>query len=167
VQVKTSQTVSVNCEDEVAIRHLFQSLLDAWGAGDACAYAGLFTDDADYVAFDGVNQKGREAIFVGHQPLFERFLKGSRLIGEIVSIRFLAPNVALLHATGNTILAGKTAPSPARASIQTLVAVKRDDEWQFTAFHNTRVRPIGSTFGGFLAWQLADQFWKWLGPKKQ
>lgn len=166
MQVQTSQPIPANHDDEFAIRQLFQSLLEAWAAGDATAYAALFTEDADYIAFDGVNQKGSKAILAGHQPLFERFLKGSRLVGEITGIRFLCPDVALIHATGNTVLAGKTKPSPERASVQTLVAVRQSGEWRFTAFHNTRVRPIGGSFGGIVAWLLADLIWKMLGPKK-
>jgi uncharacterized protein (TIGR02246 family) len=153
-------------QDQEAIHALFHKLLDCWAAGDAQAYAALFTEEADYVAFDGVNQKGRAAIVTSHQPLFERWLKGSRLTGQITSIRFLAPEVALVHATGNTILAGKSAPAPERASIQTLVAVKQEGEWRFTAFHNARVRPIGGGFGGVIAWQLTDFIWKLLGPKQ-
>jgi uncharacterized protein (TIGR02246 family) len=152
--------------DEKAIHALFQKLVDCWAAGDAQAYAALFTDEADYVAFDGVNQKGRAAILTSHQPLFERWLKGSRLTGQITNIRFLAPDVALVHATGNTILAGKSAPEPARESIQTLIALKEEGEWRFTAFHNTRVRPIGGSFSGVIAWRLADLIWKLLGPKQ-
>lgn len=152
--------------DEQALRDLLQALMDRWAAGDAEAYADLFTEDADYVAFDGVNQKGRDAIVAGHQPLFTRWLKGSRLIGDVTSIRFLAPDVALMHATGNTIMAGKSRPAPGRESIQTLVAVKRDGVWRFTAFHNARVRPIGAGFGSIIAWQLADLAWRVFGPKR-
>lgn len=166
MDTQTLQTVATVQEDEAAIRQLFQSLLAAWGAGDAIAYANHFTEDADYIAFDGVNQKGRETILAGHQPLFERFLKGSRLVGEITSIRFLCPDVALIHAVGDTIMAGKTKPAPERASVQTLVAVREQGEWRFTAFHNTRVRPISGGFGGLVAWLLTDLIWKVLGPKK-
>jgi uncharacterized protein (TIGR02246 family) len=81
----------------------------------------------------------------------------------VTNIRFLTPDVALVHATGGTIMAGKTAPSAERASIQTLVATKREGEWRFTAFHNNRVRPIGS---GFLIWLLSDTLWKLFGPKQ-
>jgi hypothetical protein len=48
--------------DETAVRGLFQQLLDAWGRGDGAAYAALFTEDADYVAFDGSRTVGRQAI---------------------------------------------------------------------------------------------------------
>lgn len=81
--------------DEVTIRQLFQSMLENWDRGDATAYAEHFHEDADYIAFDGVNQKGRAAIIAAHQPLFDKWLKGSRLTGQIDSLHFLAPDVAL------------------------------------------------------------------------
>jgi len=124
--------------DETAVRGLFQRLLDAWGRGDGSAYGALFTADADYVAFDGSRTVGRQAIAESHQRLFDTWLKGTRLTGRIEAVRFLCPDVALVHATGGTIFAGESAPRPSRDSIQTLVAVKRDGEWRFTAFHNSR-----------------------------
>lgn len=155
---------NVNTQDEMAIRQLFQALMDAWEAGDAEAYTALFTEDADYVAFDGVNQKGRTAIMTSHKPLFERFLKGSKLTGGLVSLRLLAPDVALAHGVGSILDAGRRKPKAERLSSQTLVVVKRDGVWRFTAFHNTRVRPI-ALGSGFVAWLMADLAWRLFGPK--
>ena len=124
--------------DETALRAHFQRLLDAWGRGDGPAYGALFTDDADYVAFDGSRTVGRPAIAESHQQLFDTWLRGTRLTGRIEAVRFLGPDVALVHATGGTIFAGEAAPRPSRDSVQTLVAVRGDGEWRFTAFHNTR-----------------------------
>ncbi len=124
---------------ETAIRGLFDRLLEAWGTGDGPGYGALFTDAADYVGFDGSRTVGRQAIAESHQRLFDTWLRGSRLTGRIEAVRLLNPDVALVHATGGTILAGETAPRPSRDSIQTLVAVRRDGEWRFTAFHNTRI----------------------------
>jgi uncharacterized protein (TIGR02246 family) len=123
--------------DEVAIRALVQELLDAWGRGDGRAYGALFTDDADYVAFDGSRTVGREAIAASHQRLFGTWLKGTRLVGQVEGARFVGPDVALVHATGATLMPGKD--RPVRPSIQTLVAVRRDGGWRFAAFHNTRI----------------------------
>ncbi len=150
---------------QALMQALMRPLADCWESGDAKAYADLFTAEANYVTFDGVLQKGRAAIAAAHEPLFEKWLKGSRVTGEITSMRFLSPNVALIHAVGNTILAEQSAPAANRASIQTLVAGKRDGAWRFTAFYNTRMRPIGMGLGSVLAWRFADLAWKLLGPK--
>jgi uncharacterized protein (TIGR02246 family) len=103
--------------DATAGRGLFQQLLDAWGRGDGPAYGAGFTDDADYVAFDGSHTVGRPAIAESHQQLFDTWLRGTRLTGRIETVRFLGPDVALVHATGGTIFAGEAASRPSRDSI--------------------------------------------------
>ena len=153
--------------DEAKIRALFEDLLGDWGRGDGEAYGSRFTEDADYVAFDGTRTRGRREISASHQQLFDKFLKDTRLTGRILSIKFPSPDVALVHATGGTIMRGKTEPSPERASIQTLVAVREGGEWRFAAFHNTRVRPIGRGPAAFLIWVLTDKLWRLFGAGKK
>jgi uncharacterized protein (TIGR02246 family) len=99
--------------------------------------------------------------------VFDKYLKGSRLVGEVRNVRFLTPDVANMHAVGGTVMPRKSAPAPERDSIQTLVAAKRGGEWRFVAFHNTRVRLIGRNVAGTLLWLLFDWLWKVLGPKKE
>ena len=164
---KTTRKIEARNPDEAAIRELFGLLLDDWGRGDGEAYGSRFTEDADYVAFDGTHTRGRRQIAVSHQKLFDKYLKGTRLTGRILSVTFLGPDVALIHATGGTVMPGKTKPSPERGSIQTLVAVKRDGKWRFAAFHNSRVRPIAGGPSAFLIWALTDRLWRIFAPGKK
>ena len=133
------QNTAASSADRAAIRELFQQLLEDWGQEDGEAYGSRFTEDADYVAFDGSHTKGRQEISSSHQELFDRWVKGTRLVGSIESVRFLGPEVALVHATGSTVFPGEDKPRPSRDSIQTLVAVKREGAWIFQAFHNSRI----------------------------
>lgn len=127
--------------DEAAVRRLFQQLIACWNRGDGSAYAALFTEDSDYVAFDGTHFRGRQVNADNHQRLFDTFLKGSTLEGqEINRLRFLTPDVALMHTTGTVKLRWQSRPAPGRRSIQTLVAVREGDGWRFAAFHNTRIQ---------------------------
>jgi len=137
-----------NPTDVAAVRTLLQQCSDAWG--DADGYARAFTEDADYIAFDGTHAKGRHAIAESHRTLFERFLKGSRLFGETPAIRFLAPDVALIHSKGAVLRAGQQRPSRRRMSVQTVVAVKQANGWRLAAFQNTRYRPFAHTLVGKL-----------------
>jgi uncharacterized protein (TIGR02246 family) len=164
---KTTRTIGARNPDEVAIRELFGLLLDDWSRGHGEAYGSRFTEDADYVAFDGTRTRGRREIAASHQRLFDKFLKGTRLTGRILSIKFPSPDVALIHATGGTVMRGKTKPSPERDSIQTLVAVREGAEWRFAAFHNSRVRPIGSNAATFLLWAVTDRLWRIFAPGKK
>ena len=85
-------------------------------------------------------------------------------MGRVLGITFPNPDVAIIHATGGTVKHGKTKPSPERDSIQTLVAVREGTEWRFAAFHNSRVRPIGSNAATFLIWALTDRLWRIFAP---
>jgi uncharacterized protein (TIGR02246 family) len=151
--------------DEAAVRALYQQLMDAWNTGSGEAYAAPFAEDGDLIGFDGTHFKGRQAIAPFHQRLFETHLKGTRLVGQVLSVRFLSPDVALMHAVGGTVRRGQAAPAPERDSIQTLVATKGGDAWHLAAFQNTRVRPIGRNAAGTFVWLLSDWLWKLFRPK--
>ena len=158
---------TIHQTDEAQILALFDDLLADWGRGDGEAYGSHFTEDADYVAFDGTRTRGRAEISASHQMLFDKWLKGTRLTGRVLSTKFLRTDVALVHATGGTVMPGKTKPSPERDSVQTLLAVREVDGWHFAAFHNSRVRPIGSGPTAILIWAITDRLWRVLAPGKK
>lgn len=81
--------------DETAIRALYQQKIDGWNTGNGKAFAAPYTHVSDYIGFDGTYLKGREEIASHHQMLFDKFVKGSRLVGKIRSIRFLTPILLL------------------------------------------------------------------------
>src|SRR3712207_8655543 len=137
--------------DEAAVRNLYRQLLDGWNNGSGDAFAAVFTEGGDLVAFDGTHFKGRQEIAPFHQQLFDKWMKGTRLVGQVEHVRFLSPDVALLHAVGGTVMRGKTEPSPERDSIQTLVAIRQDGQWRLAAFQNTRVRHLRNV-AAFLVW---------------
>src|ERR687898_2603000 len=146
--------------DEAAVRALYQQLMDGWNQGSGDAFAAVFTEDGDLIGFDGTHFKGRQEIAPFHQRLFDKWLKGSRLVGQVKDVRFLSPDVALMHAVGGTVMRGKSEPVPERDSIQTLVATRQDSEWRLAAFQNTRLHPMDTSAGPFLVWTLSDLLWK-------
>ncbi len=156
---------TTNSADEMAIRALYQELMDGWNQGSGTAFASAFTHAGDLIGFDGTHFKGRKEIAPFHQQLFDKWLKGTRLVGEVKDVTFLSPDVALMHAVGSTVMRGKSEPSSERDSIQTLVATREGGEWRLAAFQNTRVRPMGPGLISFLLWALTDLLWKVFGPK--
>lgn len=131
-------------DDGTAINTLYQQTIDGWNTGSGDAFAAPYTDDSDFVGFDGIYLKGRQQIASFHQMLFDKFLKGSCLIGKIRSIRFVTNDIAIMIAVGGTVMAGQSDIEPERNSIHTIVAVKRDSSnWYFTAFQNSRAQYIG------------------------
>ena len=152
--------------DEVAVRDLYRELMDGWNRGSGEAFAAVFAEDGDLVAFDGTHFEGREEIAPFHQELFDKWMKGTRLVGRVKDVRFLSPDVALMHAVGSTIMRGKTSPSPERDSIQTLVATRQNGQWRLAAFQNTRLRVMRNGIT-FLVSAFSDLLWKILRLNKR
>ena len=145
--------------DEEAVRDLYRELMEGWNRGSGEDFAAVFTEDGDLVAFDGTHFEGREEIAPFHQELFDKWMKGTRLVGRVKDVRFLSPDVALMHAVGSTVMRGKNASSPERDSIQTLVAVRHNAQWRLAAFQNTRLRVMRNGIT-FLISTFSDLLWK-------
>lgn len=143
MSLQQSQSPTSNPADEAAICALLQQLMDGWNKGSGEAFAAPFAEDADFVAFDGSYFKGREDIASFHQVHFDQFLKGTRLVGKVRSVRFLTPEVAIMHAVAGTVMPGQSDIEPERNSTQTLVARKQGGEWRLAAFQNSRAQYLG------------------------
>ena len=138
---------------QIAVLDALSRVADAWAAGDPDQYAAQFTEDADYTAFDGTRMWGRQAIADGHRALFAGIMKNSRMAMESPSIRFVAPDVAVVCGLGGIIMSwqrNRTTPSAKRRSAVTFVLVRRGEGWLVTAFQNTRYRPFAKTLLGRL-----------------
>ncbi|WP_068622269.1 SgcJ/EcaC family oxidoreductase [Paenibacillus tuaregi] len=132
-----------NAQGTGEIESLFERLKLAWDRGDGEAYGACFTEDADYVTFQGEHLQGRKAIADTHQELWNSVLRGSALEGEIKKIRFITPEIAIFHGLGVVKLRWqKTAPKK-RDSINTNIAVKQNGEWKIAAFQNSRISGPG------------------------
>src|ERR687893_1277168 len=157
--MRDEKTTTNRVADEAAVRDLYRELMDGWNRGSGEAFAAVFTEDGDLIGFDGAHFEGRAEITTFHQELFDKWLKGTRLVGRVKDVRFLSPDVALMHAVGSTVMRGKAAPSPERDSIQTLVAVRQNGQWRLAVFQNTRLRIMRSGIT-FLVSAFSDLLWK-------
>ncbi|HEY5856698.1 MAG TPA: SgcJ/EcaC family oxidoreductase [Aldersonia sp.] len=121
---------------------LFERMCQAWTDGDAEAYGACFTDDSDYVSFDGSRAQGRAPMVDAYDRRFRGVLVGSALVGDVESIRYLSGDVALLSGTGSVLVAWRSRLPKRRLTRNTIVAVRTSEGWRFTAIHNGRVRPM-------------------------
>jgi uncharacterized protein (TIGR02246 family) len=149
---------SATDKDEREIRGLIDRLSDSWRRGDARAYGAEFTEDCDYVAFDGTRFRGPSEPAAHLARLFDTVLKDSRLEGEVESVRFVTPDVAIVHWTGSVAYPWQEQVKRRRLSRQTMVMVRREGRWMATAFQNTRVKPMPQE--GF-AFSLGTRFVRW------
>lgn len=137
-----AQTASTSNADEAAIRKIVQQVQDGWNAHDGKAFAAPFAADADYVVVNGTYAKGREAIEKGHTAIFTTFYKESHNVATIKSIRFLRPDVAVVHNEWNLEFKvnGETRKGHA---MNTMVMTKEGGKWSIAAFQNTPIQPEG------------------------
>ena len=128
--------------DAETIQTAMEGQWAAWNAGHRVR-DGDFTPDCDYVTFDGTELHGIEENRKLHDQFGRGVLRGSVLTGRVRRIRFITPEVAVVHSTGNLRLRFHPHPKPSRDSVQTTVLRKTPHGWKIDAFHNTRIRRRG------------------------
>ncbi|MEQ0564759.1 SgcJ/EcaC family oxidoreductase [Amycolatopsis sp. NEAU-NG30] len=125
--------------DRTTVTAVLDLLADAWGRGDADAYGAHFTEDATYVTFVGTKYSGRDDIAGSHRVLFGKFLKGTKLAHEVLDVRFLGADVAVVTSRGDTY----TGAAPKKLSkVQTYTLVRDGGRWLVAAFQNTQRKPL-------------------------
>src|SRR4051812_46670790 len=96
--------------DTAELHDLYRSVMDGWNQGSGEAFAAGWAEDGHQIAFDGTHFTGRAESARLHDELFHTHLKGPRLVGQVTGVLFPAPDVAVLHARGSTIMAGADQP---------------------------------------------------------
>jgi uncharacterized protein (TIGR02246 family) len=125
--------------DESTVTAVIDSLADSWARGDGDAYGAHFTEDATYVTFVGTLYQSRQDIAAGHNALFATFLKGTRLAHEVLDVRFLGQDVAVLTTRGDTY---KGTQPKKLTKVQTYTMVRDGERWLVAAFHNTQHKSL-------------------------
>jgi uncharacterized protein (TIGR02246 family) len=131
--------------DRRAVTEVLGAIADAWDAGDAVRYSEYFLPDAPYITFMGTTYRGSAEIRRTHGPLFDSFLKGTRLFAQVKDLTFPASGVAIAVTEGDV---AKKRPRKASASkVQTYTLVKTDAGWRVALFQNTLRKPIYERIG--------------------
>ena len=143
VQESEAQTSQNTSTDEAAIRKVVQQVQDGWNAHDAKTHAAAFALDADYVVVNGDHDKGREEIRARHTQLFTGIYKNSRNVATIKSIRFLRPDVAVVHNEWNLVHNLSDSESRKGHALNTMVMTKEKGKWSIAAYQNTPIRAEG------------------------
>lgn len=131
-------------KDEELIRTVIAEMTEGFNKHDAKAASQMYTVDADFVTTRGDRAKGASEIEKQLAALFATRLKDATLRTLNVTVRFIAPDVAVAHVTNE--LSGIVRPDgqklPAHTELSIRVFVKADRVWKVAAFHNTIVAPF-------------------------
>jgi len=133
--------------DETAVRNIIQEEITAWNSGDAAAYSRHFAADGTCTNIRGQFFTGRQAFIERHDYLFKGPFHGSTLKQDVVSLKFVRPDVAVVEVLTSVTGIQKLSPgtnTDAKGRLRTRllqVLVKDGGEWKIVAYHNTDVKP--------------------------
>jgi uncharacterized protein (TIGR02246 family) len=132
--------------DEKAIRDVEARWEKAWNDNDVAAMSRDFAPNADEINLAGEWFKGRAPFEQSLRELHSDKAKGSVWQTEQTSVKFLTPEIAIVHVLINSH--GEHNPDgserPARHAILTRVEVKRDGHWLIVASQATNIVPRAS-----------------------
>jgi uncharacterized protein (TIGR02246 family) len=135
--------------DETAIRNIIQEEVDTWNKGDGEGYSRRFAADGTFTNIRGMFFTGHQAFLDRHIEIFEGMFRGTKLHQEVVSIKFVRPDVAIVE-TLTWVSGFPKGGSPpnihldAKGRITTRllqVMVKDGGEWKIATYHNVDVKP--------------------------
>jgi uncharacterized protein (TIGR02246 family) len=129
-------TTSPTLIDQTGVTTLYQNLLNAWNDRNAANFAALFTPDGSSVGYDGSQMNGNAEIESTLAKIFADHPTAA-YIHIVRQVRFLSPDTALLHAVVGMIPPGQSDINPDRNAVQSMVAVKAQNQWRIAHFHNT------------------------------
>ena len=129
-------------KDEAAIRANVGQMVKGWNMKSGAEFAKPFAEDSDYVVINGMRIKGRAANAEGHQQIFDTFYKNSTLAYTVENIRFVRPDVAVVHVLAMLKLPQGNSTQTFNARI-TMVMVRNEGKWEITALQNTEIQQPG------------------------
>lgn len=144
-----TQLGAQTASDETAIRSIIQDEIAAWNRGDAVAYSRHFAADGTFTNITGQFFSGYDAFLKQHEVIFAGRFKQTRLQQDIVSLRFVRPDVAVVEVLTavSGVVAAQLAPGTAGDATGRLrtrllqVVVKQGEAWKVVAYHNVDVKP--------------------------
>jgi len=129
--------------DESDIRKTAAAFVEAFNRHDAVAFAETFAKDADFTNALGETATGRENIARFNEPVFKRFFSEARFTHSVRSIRFLAPEIAVVEVDWEIVkskgLQGQLVPL--RTGRIDWVMTEEGGRWLIKVMHNRQASP--------------------------
>ncbi len=123
--------------DEMAIQSIIRNMQDAWAAKDSERFASFFADDHDFIVWFGLYfpNSDRTENARNHEGIFTTIYKNWDVELRVDKMRFLRPDLALVHILGAGRDKGLAVPA-VPGVIQTVLMEKKETGWQIVSFHN-------------------------------
>jgi uncharacterized protein (TIGR02246 family) len=132
--------------DEAVIRRIVDNETATWNKGDAVGYSRDFAQTGTFTNIRGQYFVGHPAYLKQHQAIFDGIFKNSTLKQDVVSLRFIRPDVAVVE-TLTAVTSAQSPPGIARDASGAFhtrllqVLAKDHGAWKIVVYHNTDVKP--------------------------
>ena len=138
-----------NNPDETAIRRILDNEVATWNKGDTDGYSRDFATDGTFTNIRGMFFTGHQEFRDRHEAIFKGEFRGTSLKQEIVSLRFIRPDVAIAETLTSVSGFSKAGLPPGtlldangRLRTRLLQVLKKDGgEWKIVVYHNVDVKP--------------------------
>ena len=131
--------------DEAAIRRMIGNETATWNKGDAVGYSPDFAANGTFTNIRGQYFTGYPAFLKQHQVIFDGLFKNSTLKQDVVSLRFIRPDIAVVE-TLTSVTSAQAPPGIARDESGTFhtrllqVVAKERGVWKIVVYHNTDLK---------------------------
>jgi uncharacterized protein (TIGR02246 family) len=133
--------------DTTAIRNIVRGEIDSWNKGDAVGYSRDFAAAGTFTNIRGQFFTGYPGYLKQHEVIFQGIFKNTTLKQDVVSLKFIRPDVAIVEtvttvagAAGSPV--GVTGDDKGRIRTRLLqVVAKEAGVWKIVTYHNVDVKP--------------------------
>jgi uncharacterized protein (TIGR02246 family) len=131
--------------DEASVLAAFKAGNDAMIAYNAEGMAAVFTEKAVLINPIGEMIIGRQAILPFYKGLFQSWgqPKGDKYILDKQVVRFLTPDIALLHTINTVLTKDQSGKELIQKFAQSMVFTRQNEKWLCESVQVTFVNPTG------------------------
>jgi uncharacterized protein (TIGR02246 family) len=134
--------------EEATIRNILQEENSSWNAGDATGYSRHFAEDGTFTNVLGMFFTGHKMFLDRHEVIFKGPFRGTIAKQEVVSLKFVKDDVAIVETLATISGFSKAGPPPGvrldeTGSLKTRllqVFVKQGGDWKIVAYHNVDIK---------------------------
>ena len=133
--------------DTTAVRNIIKNEIETWNKGDAVGYSRDFSPTGTFTNIRGQFFTGYPGYLKQHEVIFQGIFKHSTLKQDVVSLRFVRADIAIVETVTTVNGAvqspvGITRDDKGRIRTRLLqVVVKQRGAWQIVTYHNVDVKP--------------------------
>ena len=143
----TTKVFGQNASDTSVILNVIQEETISWNKGDAETYSRHFAEDGTFTNIVGMFSIGHKNFQEKHEQIFKTVFLGTELKQEVVSLKFVDKNAAIVETIGwvsgfkNGPAKGTYLDDKGRLRVRLLqVMAKNGDDWKIAAYHNVDIK---------------------------